>query len=178
VFLGLSGLLAGLAGLLASAGHAGSATHLGARVRPDLLAQIDRYQAATWRWQRVMGVRLTLTVHSARTDPSLRYRRWVRDLWRRRALSARRHALNPPHRWAWLCIHRYEGSWTDGGAPYYGGLQMDIGFQLTYGRSLFRRKGTANNWTPLEQMWVAEKAHRSGRGFYPWPNSARYCGLI
>ncbi len=30
----------------------------------------------------------------------------------------------------------------------------------------------------VEQMWVAERAHRSGRGFYPWPNTARYCGLI
>jgi hypothetical protein len=27
-------------------------------------------------------------------------------------------------------------------------------------------------------MWVAERAHRSGRGFYPWPNTARHCGLI
>jgi hypothetical protein len=27
-------------------------------------------------------------------------------------------------------------------------------------------------------MWAAERAHRSGRGFYPWPNTARYCGLI
>ncbi len=43
---------------------------------------------------------------------------------------------------------------------------------------LLRRKGTADRWTPVEQMWVAERAHRSGRGFYPWPNTARYCGLI
>jgi hypothetical protein len=27
-------------------------------------------------------------------------------------------------------------------------------------------------------MWIAEKAYRAGRGFYPWPNTARYCGLI
>lgn len=25
---------------------------------------------------------------------------------------------------------------------------------------------------------VAERARRSGRGFYPWPNTARECGLI
>ena len=59
-----------------------------------------------------------------------------------------------------------------------GGLQMDLGFQRTYGGGLLSRKGTANHWTPLEQMWAAERAHRSGRGFYPWPNTARYCGLI
>ena len=79
---------------------------------------------------------------------------------------------------AWLCIHRYEGSWTDRGGPYYGGLQMDISFQQSYGWHLLRHKGTADHWTPLEQMWVAERAYRSGRGFYPWPNTARACGLI
>jgi len=83
----------------------------------------------------------------------------------------------PPHLAAWLCIHRYEGSWTDGGAPYYGGLQMDWSFMSTYGSRLLRTKGTANHWTPHEQMWVAERAWRT-RGFWPWPNTARYCGLL
>ena len=55
---------------------------------------------------------------------------------------------------------------------------MDYGFMSAYGRELLLRKGTADHWTPLEQMWVAERAYRSGRGFYPWPNTARYCGLI
>jgi hypothetical protein len=55
---------------------------------------------------------------------------------------------------------------------------MDLSFQRTYGPYLLRKKGTADRWTPLEQMWVAEKAHRAGRGFYPWPTTARLCGLI
>jgi hypothetical protein len=84
----------------------------------------------------------------------------------------------PAHINAWLCIHRYEGSWTDTGAPYYGGLQMDWGFMSSYGGWLLVRKGPANNWTPMEQMQVAERAYQSGRGFYPWPNTARYCGLL
>lgn len=84
----------------------------------------------------------------------------------------------PPHYSAWLCIHRYEGSWTDGGSPYWGGLQMDWTFMSSYGSTLLTSKGTADHWTPLEQMWVAERAYSSGRGFYPWPNTARYCGLI
>ena len=92
-------------------------------------------------------------------------------------------AEHPPHRGAWLCIHRYErnplqGWRTHTGNGYYGGLQMDISFQREYAPELLRRKGTADNWTAVEQMWVAERAHRSGRGFYPWPNTARYCGLI
>ena len=83
----------------------------------------------------------------------------------------------PPHYDAWLCIHRGEGSWTDPNAPYYGGLQMDYSFQRAYGADLLARKGTADHWTPLEQMWVAEKAWRT-RGFGPWPQTARACGLL
>ena len=48
----------------------------------------------------------------------------------------------------------------------------------TYAARDLLHRGWASNWTPLEQMWVAERAYRSGRGFYPWPNTARYCGLI
>jgi hypothetical protein len=88
-------------------------------------------------------------------------------------------AVVPSWLWsAFLCIHRYEGSWTDPNPPYYGGLQMDYGFQSTYGSALLRAKGTADHWTPAEQIAVAIRAYRSGRGFYPWPNTARYCGLI
>jgi hypothetical protein len=55
---------------------------------------------------------------------------------------------------------------------------MDMSFMEAYGANLLRTKGTADHWTPLEQIWVAERAYRSGRGFYPWPNTARWCGLI
>ena len=55
---------------------------------------------------------------------------------------------------------------------------MSMGFQRAFGRYLVRRKGTADNWTPAEQMWTAERAHRSGLGFHPWPNTARACGLM
>jgi hypothetical protein len=178
VFLVLFGLLAFMPGLLALTERAGAATRLDVVREHGLLRQIGHYRKVTWHWQRVMNVRLTRTEFSARRRPSHEYRRWVRDLWKRRSVRAKRKAHNPPHLAAWLCLHRYEGSWADGGAPYYGGLQMDLRFQLTYGRELFRRKGTADNWTPLEQMWVAERAMRSGRGFYPWPHSARMCGLI
>ena len=112
------------------------------------------------------------------------YLRWVRDLWRGRAAKARARSRSTRRTGAeWLCIHRYErhpgqGWATRTGNGYYGGLQMDISFQRTYGGELLRRKGTANRWTPTEQMWVAERAYRSGRGFYPWPNTARNCGLI
>jgi hypothetical protein len=142
-----------------------------------LLDDIAQYRRETWRWQALMGVRKTRAkrVHHVRSP---HYRRWVRNLWRQRAAKHRRRAHNPPHVAAWRCIQRYEARWNDPNGPYYGGLQMDLSFQQRYGDDLLRTKGTADNWTAVEQMWVAERAYRAGRGFYPWPNTARYCGLI
>jgi hypothetical protein len=142
-----------------------------------LLVEINRHRDETWRWERVMQRRRSAYSASAASVRSLAHRQRVVNLWRQRAVRAKLRALNPPHRAQWLCIHRHEGSWTDASAPYYGGLQMDLEFQSTYGRELLRRKGTADHWTRLEQMWVAERAHRT-RGFWPWPNTARYCGLL
>lgn len=151
--------------------------------RVAVLAQIADFRGETWRWQRLMGTRRTPTVFSERDAKSAAYRAWLRDLWRKRALTAKQRAANPPHRAAWQCIHRYErnprqGWATRTGNGYYGGLQMDLAFQRAYGGRLLGTKGTADRWSPLEQMWVAERAYRSGRGFYPWPNTARYCGLL
>ena len=168
---------AALAGALAKPRRATA----GLRLYPDtavVVKQINRYRSETWRWQRVMGMHTTPTAKKAPPDPSEQYVLWIRNLWRTRADKMRQLALNPPHKSQWLCIHRYEGSWADSGGPYYGGLQMDLTFQRHYGGYLLVRKGTAEHWTPLEQMWVAEHAYRSGRGYFPWPNTARYCGLI
>ena len=144
---------------------------------------IDEFRIETWRWQSLMRKPRTPTLFSERRTSDAAYLRWVRALWQRRAERAERQAANPPRKSAWLCIHRYERNPAQGwrtrtGNGYYGGLQMDIDFQRAYGPELLRRKGTANRWTAVEQMWVAERAYRSGRGFYPWPNTARYCGLI
>jgi hypothetical protein len=140
--------------------------------------RILAYQRTTWKWQRLMGKPLAETEGRTLAMMSIPDIRQAVRLWQRRAAAARRAAAHPPHLQAWLCIHRYEGSWTDSGAPFYGGLQMDYGFMARYGGFLLHRKGTAENWTPLEQIWVAERALRAGRGFYPWPNTARYCGLL
>ncbi|HMH46913.1 MAG TPA: hypothetical protein VK538_04295 [Solirubrobacteraceae bacterium] len=109
------------------------------------------------------------------TRPSTRR---VLSLWVAAAGRAYLRAIQPPHKSAWLCIHRYEGSWSDSGDPYWGGLQMDRGFMSGYAPRYLLSRGLANHWSPLEQMWVAERAFRSGRGFYAWPNTARFCGLI
>ncbi|HEX2044089.1 MAG TPA: hypothetical protein VHF23_00525 [Gaiellaceae bacterium] len=142
-----------------------------------LLEQIQDYRAETRRWERVMGQPPTQAGRPEVGSSGASLFR-LRSIWKERAERARRRAHRPPHRDAWLCIHAHEGAWNDTGAPYYGGLQMDLSFQRTYGSRLLERKGTADNWTPLEQMWVAEAALRAGRGFHPWPNAARLCGLL
>ena len=142
-----------------------------------LSGQIGQYQRATWHWQAVMGVPRTRTAGRVLAEMSVPDLRQAVRLWLHRAYAARLRATHPPHLREWLCIHHYEGSWTDAGAPYYGGLQMNLGFQQTYGSWLYAHKGTADHWTPLEQIWTAENAFRS-RGFWPWPNTARFCGLI
>lgn len=149
-----------------------------ARAERSLIEATDNLRAETWRLQRLMGRSRTPSAFSERRTVSVRYRVWVLRLWRARAVRARRAAAQPPHRSAWLCLQRHEGRWNDPHAPYYGGLQMDLAFQRAYGRDLLRQKGTADRWTPVEQMWVAERALRSGRGFWPWPNTARMCGLL
>ena len=154
-----------------------TARHVSPELGNALLRGIAVHRDETWRWQRVMHRPRTPYSDTARRVSSLSYRRWVLGLWRHRAITARHQAQRPPHRSQWLCIHRFEGAWTDPNGPYYGGLQMDVEFQRTYGLDLYRAKGTADHWTPLEQMWVAERAFRT-RGFWPWPNTARYCGLI
>jgi hypothetical protein len=77
-----------------------------------------------------------------------------------------------------LCIHRFEASWTDPNAPYFGGLQMDSSFMDSYGHNFYKAWGTADHWPAFVQITVALNAHLSGRGFHPWPNTARYCGLL
>jgi hypothetical protein len=139
--------------------------------------QIRGYEHATWRWEQLMGTHLTPTEGRVLVRMSVPDVKKTVVLWKHRARTAHAKAAHPPHLRAFLCIHRYEGSWTDSDGPYYGGLQMDLGFQHTYAPRLLRQKGTANHWTPLEQIWTAEKAAKS-RGFWPWPNTARDCGLI
>jgi hypothetical protein len=141
------------------------------RVAPKINPrQTRRLRATTWRWQAVMGRRPSRLAAPLDTRRALRY-------WRRQARVARRLAAHPPHRAGWLCIHRYEGGWQDSGDPYWGGLQMDRGFMQAYAPRMLLRRGWADRWSPLEQMWVAERAHH-GHGYSPWPNTARLCGLF
>ncbi len=77
----------------------------------------------------------------------------------------------------WMCIHGHEGAWNDPNGPYHGGLQMNSGFMAAYGGDLLERYGTADHWPPAAQVAVAERAYEA-RGFNPWPNTARACGVL
>ena len=142
---------------------------------------ILRFRTDTRHWLTVMhgsppaNVSRSLSARSLSARALGRLRRLERR-WRHVAHRTRWRANHPPYFRAWLCIHNSEGSWADSGSPYWGGLQMDLSFQQTYGGWLLRNKGTADHWSPLEQIWVAVRAARS-RGFSPWPNTARDCGV-
>jgi resuscitation-promoting factor RpfA len=86
-----------------------------------------------------------------------------------------------PPRW-WVrqarCVHRYEGPWNaNTGNGYYGGMQMDKRFARTYGGWIVRHHGLPHAWRPATQLLVAYRGWLA-RGWYPWPNTARICGLI
>jgi hypothetical protein len=143
----------------------------------ELEGRLRQYEQKTWYWQRLTGSRLTSTAGRTLSVMAVADVEHAVRVWQRRALKAHRRAQHPPHMRQWMCIHHYEGAWNDVGGPYWGGLQMNLTFQEHYGGWIFHKKGTADHWTPLEQIWTAEKALKS-RGFWPWPNTARMCGLL
>jgi hypothetical protein len=87
------------------------------------------------------------------------------------------------------CVHSKEADWRDTGDPHWGGLQMDRGFMDTYATDYQRAfHGLANVWPIWAQVVAAYRAHRGvdwrgdtwpgPRGFTPWPNTGRACGLL
>ena len=135
-----------------------------------------RAQVVTARWlTAVHGRPPRPFTHTSDTSSPAAAQELARK-WHRRAVATARLAKNPPHLDAWNCIHSYEGSWSDPDAPYWGGLQMDMNFQSAYGPWLLKHKGTANRWTPLQQIWAGVRAWRV-RGFSPWSTTAHACGV-
>jgi hypothetical protein len=155
--------------------------------RAPIVSRIAYERSVTWRLQRVYPGRVTHGSSRFRTARSDAYRRWALHLWQRRAATAvvalaghaPRRVASASLTGAFLCIHRYEGPWTSNtGNGYYGGLQMNRGFMWRYGRDFLASWGTADHWPAWAQIEAAARAHHSGRGFTPWPNTARACGLF
>lgn len=76
---------------------------------------------------------------------------------------------------AFMCIHGYEGAWdANTGNGFYGGLQFGWNEWQTYGGKYASRADLAS---PADQI-RAGIAYHAVSGFSPWPNTARYCGLL
>jgi hypothetical protein len=162
------------------------AVHLPAApaLRARLARRIGYSRMLALRLRRIYRGRVTRRFASATARTAAATLR----LWQARsalaALQVAQHGAAKPAVPAWLyaaflCIHRYEGAWSaNTGNGYYGGLQMDLGFQTRYGADYLARLGTADRWPPGAQIEVAARAYESGRGFGPWPNTARACGLV
>jgi hypothetical protein len=126
------------------------------------------YQGKTIRWWAKRAVQ-------ARKDAN------ARGQTIRRLQNAQRNDAS--HFFAWLrgadCIYRNErgadGWATRTGNGYYGGMQADLSFQRAYGRP-YLRWGTADNWPMWAQLHMAYNGWIA-RGWDPWPNTARECGL-
>lgn len=132
-------------------------------------AATSTYQGKGVRWWARRAVQ-------ARKDANARART-IRRLQR----LARGQLAYPTGHWldgAFLCIHRYEGSWrANTGNGYRGGLQMDSSFARTYGPAwAWRTFGGPERWPASVQITAAIQAWTT-RGFGPWPTTRRMCGL-
>jgi hypothetical protein len=153
-------------------------------LRSRLSRRIAYTRALTLRLRRVFPGRVSRAFADARAPSGAATLKLWQDRSARAAVLVDLHGYARPRvsRYlasAFTCIHRYEGAWdSNTGNGYYGGLQMDLPFQSRYGADYLRRWGTADNWPAWAQLQAAARAYRAGRGFYPWPNTARDCGLI
>lgn len=149
-----------------------------------LYKRVSYTKRLTLRLKKIYPGRVTRSFASARAETD----RGTLRLWQDRsavaALAVAQHATVQPAipadlLQAFTCIHGYEGSWSaNTGNGYYGGLQMDLSFQGLYGPEFVTRWGTADHWPAWAQIRAAVRAYQSGRGFGPWPNTARICGLL
>jgi hypothetical protein len=136
-----------------------------------------RHRAVRVRDQRgLLGVHLRhARLHG---DPFRLYAE--RHHWRSTIHSLRHRAplWRTLRRWDdWMCIHAREGAWNSIDGLYHGGLQMDPSFQASYGSDMVLRYGSAERWPVAAQVAVAERAYHV-RGYTPWPNTARGCGVL
>jgi hypothetical protein len=156
-------------------------------LRAPLYRRLTYSRALTLKLRKIYPGKVTRSFASARAAND----RATLRLWQARSATAAfavvaharpKAAFEPLPAWlrdAFLCIHSYEGAWTSNtGNGYYGGLQMDWSFMRRYGADYVRQWGSADNWPVEAQLAAAVRAHRSGRGFTPWPNTARACGLL
>jgi hypothetical protein len=119
------------------------------------------------------GSAVLVWLHSHPKPGTPRSRAYVRRRFTRMVFNGLRSA---GVYFPFLCIHSHEGPWTIHNPPYDGGLQMDSGFQASYGPEYLRTWGSAGSWPIWAQLNAGFRAYRV-RGYSPWPNTSRICGL-
>jgi hypothetical protein len=77
--------------------------------RVRLNRRAAKLQRKVWHQQRVMGVRLSRQFTARHRDPLLKAR-FKLAVWAKRAARTNHSYARPPHKRAFLCIHRGEGS--------------------------------------------------------------------
>lgn len=149
-----------------------------ASVAAPILHKIHRARNLTWHYQRALGNCCRPYHRSADRSRSLAYRAWVLGFWQGRLAIAGSNWRRSGIRTALLCIHGGEGAWNaiDPSGTYFGGLQMNLSFMETYAPYTYAAKGTADHWTPLEQLTAGARAVRV-RGYTPWPQTRIPCGV-
>lgn len=143
---------------------------------------IRSWRRETWREQLRRLHPRTPTAYAERTATSTRFLDWQRRLWKHRALRLERRADRPSWSLTWLhealCVHRFEGSWTEPGGlgpDVSGGMQIGRHEWLTFGGGLWAPE--AYLAPPLDQLRVAHR-YVLVSGWGPWPVSAERCGLL
>ena len=156
---------------------ASSATGRRVRSCPDAVRGLAFYRARYAHWKVRAGAHPPRRFVAATPPRVCAHVRRDAERWRARSRRARREA---EQLFALLyerfeCVHEHEGAWdANTGNGYFGGLQMDATFELSYGSEYVDRWGHAHRWPVAIQLVVAERARRV-RGWAPWPTHALYC---
>lgn len=110
-------------------------------------------------------------------------RTWTNRLADVRARKDPRAVCWRSHLWAessaGRCVSSREGGLrsVSPGGTYAGKWQMDSSFEGSYGAWYVYRWGRAYNWPEWAQDVAAYRGYNA-RGWWPWPNTARSCGLL
>lgn len=152
---------------------------------PPVLCAIHHHHKAANRYRERMGLR-PIPYHwiaDRRTTSPVRRER-ILTYWyhvHQKAAARYKRWVASPMAWYYSsgaqCVHGREGSWTDAGAPYWGGFQMNMAFQQAHGARYLAEYGTADHWPIIDQIRVTENVVKAS-GWGQWPNTARACGLL
>jgi len=126
------------------------------------------------QWRSAMGAKSPRRELSASGSLEFRF-----NQWRRLARQTHAQYRNPPQKANFLCIHRFEGSWTDrdsGHNGHYGGVQMGKDEWDKFGRP-YTHKEYPYQASMLDQLWAAYR-YWLVSGFSPWSQTAPNCGLL